>query len=126
MEPNEEQRKKRKSILEGLFEEISGLKGVAIVSREGLPIDSAFPPGSSETYIAALNATLLSMSEKAMRELKSGKLKQLYVKGEEGYLIAMTAGSNAILIVSTTADVRLRFVLADCERACNKLAEILN
>jgi len=36
-----------------------------------------------------------------------GDLDQLYIKGRNGYLLVMQAGPNAILLVSTTKDVRL-------------------
>ncbi|MFW9867848.1 MAG: hypothetical protein ACFFEN_17270 [Candidatus Thorarchaeota archaeon] len=46
--------------------------------------------------------------------MKKGQFNKLYLKGKEGYLLAMKAGPNTILPVSTTEDVNLEFVLSDC------------
>ena len=92
------------------------IKAVAIVSTEGRPIASALPQGVDETKIAAMTAALLSLSEKAIIEMRKGDFDQLYIKGSEGYLLVMQAGPNAVLTVSTTKDVRLGLILLDLRR----------
>ncbi|GAH17894.1 unnamed protein product [marine sediment metagenome] len=54
-----------------------------------------------------------------------GDFDQLYIKGSEGYLLVMQAGSNAVLTVSTTKDVRLGLILLDCRRTCEKIAQLI-
>ena len=54
-----------------------------------------------------MSAALLSLAEKSFIEMKKGEFDQLYVKGTEGYLLVLQAGPNAVLIVSTTKDIRL-------------------
>ena len=82
-------RKKRKNgdILKKLLgafpEEISA----AIVSAEGFPIASTLPQGVDETRIAAMTAALLSLSERAIIEMKKGEFEELYVKGSDGSLL---------------------------------------
>jgi len=94
----------------------------AIVSAEGLPIASALPQGVDETRIAAMTATLFSLSEKAIIEMRKGDFDQLYIKGSEGYLLVMQAGQNAVLILSTTRDVRLGLTLLEFRRFFEKSA----
>jgi len=103
-------------LLKKLLGAIPEIKAVAIVSAEGLPIASALPQGVDETKIAAMTAALLSLSEKAIIEMRKGDFDQLYIKGSEGYLLVMQAGPNAVLIVSTTKDVRLGLILLDLGR----------
>ena len=52
-----------------------------------------------------MTAALLSLSERAIIEVEKGAFGHLYIKGSNGYLLAMQAGPNAILIVSTTKEV---------------------
>ena len=112
------------SLLNKLLRAIPEVKSAAIVSFEGRPIAFAFPQGSDETRIAAMTATLISLSKKAILEIGKGDFDQLYIKGSEGYLLVMQAGPDMVLIVSTTKDVRLGLILLDCRRTCEKIARI--
>ena len=112
-------------ILKKLLTAIPEVKAVAIVSAEGLPIASALPQGVDETRIAAMTAALLSLAERSVIEMDKGEFEQLYVKGTEGYLLVLQAGPNAVLVVSTTKDVRLGLIFLDCKRTCEKIAKLL-
>jgi len=120
-------RKKRKNShgLDRLLGAIPEVTSAAIVSTEGLPITSALPQGIDETRTAAMTATLLSLSERAIIEMGKGDFDQLYIKGSEGYLLVMQAGPNAVLTVSTTKEVRLGLILLDCRRTCEKISQLL-
>ena len=96
-------------LLKKLLGAIPEVKAAVLVSTEGLPIASALPPGVDETRIAAMTAALLSLSEKAIYEMKKGDFDQMYIKSSEGYLLILPAGPNAVLAVSTTQDMRLDF-----------------
>ncbi|GAG56901.1 unnamed protein product [marine sediment metagenome] len=95
-----------------------------ISSIEGLPILSIIPRGSNETIIAAMVATLLSLSERAVIEMKIGEFKQLYIKGIEGYLLVFEADS-AVLAVSTTDKAKLGLIFLECERASLEISRIM-
>jgi predicted regulator of Ras-like GTPase activity (Roadblock/LC7/MglB family) len=112
-------------ILKKLLSAIPEVKAAAIVSAEGLPIASALPQGIDETRIAAMTAALLSLSERAVIEMEKGEFEQLYVRGNEGYLLVLQAGPNAVLTVSTTKDVRLGLIFLDCKRTTEKIAKLI-
>lgn len=95
-----------------------------ISSIEGLPILSILPRGSNETIISAMVATLLSLSERAVIEMKIGEFKQLFIKGIEGYLLVFEADS-AVLAVSTTDKAKLGLIFLECERASVEISKIL-
>ncbi len=112
-------------ILKKLLAAIPEVKSAAIVSAEGLPIASALPQGVDETRIAAMTAALLSLAERAVIEMNKGIFDQLYIKGDDGYLLVMQAGPNAVLTVSTTKDVRLGLIFLDCKRTCEKIMKLI-
>ncbi|MBN2155900.1 MAG: roadblock/LC7 domain-containing protein [Candidatus Lokiarchaeota archaeon] len=112
-------------ILRDLLSSIAEIKGAAIVSPEGLPIASALRPDVDETRIAAMTAALLSLGERAGHELDKGTLEQVYVKGERGYVLVMSAGMNAVLTVETTRNIRLGLVFLDCRRACERISHLV-
>ena len=130
MEPyssDDRKRKKRKNG-HGLDKHLGAIPEVTsalIVSTEGRPIASALPQGVDETRIAAMTATLLILSKKAIEEMKKGNFNETYIKGSEGNLLIMQAGPNAILIVSTMNDVRLGLILLDCRRMCERIAQLI-
>lgn len=103
--------------LKKLIEAYPEVKSAAIVSAEGLPIASALPQGVDETRIAAMFAALLSLSERAIIDMEKGDFDQLYIKGSNGYFLVTQIGPNAILIVSTTKEVRLGLNMLDFIRA---------
>jgi len=75
------------NLLKKLLAAIPEVKATAIISAEGLPIASALPQGVDETRIAAMTAALLSLSERAIIEMKKGEFEELYVKGSDGSLL---------------------------------------
>ncbi|MFX0043257.1 MAG: roadblock/LC7 domain-containing protein, partial [Candidatus Hodarchaeota archaeon] len=74
----------------------------------------------------AISASLISLGEKSITEMKKGKFDHIYIKSSDGYLLAMQAGSEAILTVSTTKDARLGLLILDCKRTCDKIANLVN
>ncbi len=112
-------------ILQKLISSIPEVKAAAIVSVEGLPIASALPRNVDETRVAAMTAAMLSLGERAAQEFEKGDLEWVYVRGIEGFIFVMSAGSNAVLTMSTSKDVKLGLLLLDSKRACEKIAKLV-
>lgn len=112
-------------ILKNLTASIPEILAAAIVSVEGLPIASMMPEGVDDTRMAAMTAAMLSLGERAALEMNKGMLEQILLRGENGYLIVMSAGANAVLTVSATREVKLGLIFLDCKRACEKVAKII-
>ncbi|MFX1315844.1 MAG: roadblock/LC7 domain-containing protein [Promethearchaeota archaeon] len=101
------------------------VNAAAIITTEGLPILSAISHRLDETRIAAMTATLLSLAERAIKEMERGNFNELFIKGTEGYLVLLEAGPHAVLMLSTTLDVQLGLLFFDCEKICEKIAYLL-
>ena len=119
----------RGDTLEGVLNELQGsipeIEACAIVSVEGLPIVSALPPDVDEAKVAAMTAAMLTLGEKAAIELGKGTLEQVNVKGVDGWLLVVSAGLNACLTVSTTANAKLGLIFLDMKRAADKIAAMI-
>ncbi len=119
----------RGDTLEGVLNELQGsipeIEACAIVSVEGLPIVSALPPDVDEAKVAAMTAAMLTLGEKAAIELGKGILEQVNVKGVDGWLLVVSAGLNACLTVSTTANAKLGLIFLDMKRAADKIATMI-
>ncbi|MHA1914170.1 MAG: roadblock/LC7 domain-containing protein [Promethearchaeota archaeon] len=113
------------STLQSLLVAVPSIKAAAIVSTKGVPIASALPQGINETTTATLMASLISLAERAVIEVKTGEFEQLYVKGKEGYLLVLPAGPNAVLAFSVSSDVELELVFVDAKRTSNEIAGLI-
>jgi len=113
-------------ILKVLIELEKENKKYIIVSKEGLPIPFTHPQGVDETKIAAMTSAMHSLAEEFIKEMKKGDFDHLSIKGSDGYLLVMQAGSNAVLTVSTTKDVRFGLIFLDCKNTCDKIANLMN
>jgi len=95
-----------------------------VTSIEGLPMISIVPRGYNETRIAAMFATLLSISERTVVDMEIGVFKQIFIKGNDGYLLIFDA-EEAVLAVSTTEKAKLGLVFLECERTAHEISRIL-
>ncbi len=101
------------------------IEACAVVSEDGLIIASSLPQGFEETRIAAMSAVMLSMGTRTATELQRGALQQIFVKGENGYVIIMNADPHSVLLAMTRKEAKLGLIFLDLSRAAEKVKEIL-
>lgn len=111
--------------LKTLVQNTPDLEGAATVSFDGLILASVLPAGTDEDRVSAMAAALLSLGERSVQELQRGTLEQVYVKGGNGYIILMQAGSEAVLEVIAGQNAKLGMVLLDMKRAAHEIARLL-
>ena len=101
------------------------IEAAVIVSVDGLPIASSLPGGIEEDRVSAMSAAMLSLGERIASELGRGLLDEVYVKGENGYVILRDVGEEAVLTVLARQQAKLGLLFLDMRRASEELAEIL-
>ncbi|MBN2725086.1 MAG: roadblock/LC7 domain-containing protein [Deltaproteobacteria bacterium] len=111
--------------LEHLQSGSGDIEACAIVSEDGLMIASSLAPNIEEAQIAAMSAAMLSMGTRTALELKRGNLEQLFVRGDNGYVIIMHAGEHAVLIALARKTAKLGLVFLDLSRASQEVKKIL-
>jgi hypothetical protein len=97
----------------------------ALVSVDGLIIASALPAGVEEDRVSAMSAAMLSLGDRIASELGRGILSQVYVKGDQGYVILMSVGEEAVLTVLAHQEAKLGLVFLDMRRTAEDLAALL-
>ena len=112
-------------ILRSLVGNTPDLEGAAVVSIDGLVLASALPAGTDEDRVSAMAAALLSLGERTSMELARGSLEQVYVKGDQGYVVLMRAGEESVLEGIAGSAAKLGMVLLDMKRAAAELADIV-
>lgn len=101
------------------------VEAAAIVSVDGLSIASLLPTGTEEDRVSAMSAAMQSLGERISTELGRGMLQQVYVKGENGYVILTSVGDEAVLTVLARKDARLGLIFLDIGRAKQDLENLL-
>ncbi len=102
-----------------------GLEASMIVSADGLSIASALPDGMEEARISAMSAAMLSLSESITRELQKGSLEQVYIKGENGYVLLMSIAKKAVLTVFAEENIKLGLIILIMKQAVADLEPLI-
>lgn len=101
------------------------IEGSAIVSVDGLSIASALHQEIEEDRVSAMSAAMLSLGERIASELGRGILEQVYIRGENGYVLLMAVGEEAVLTVMARKEAKLGLILLDMKRAVTDLVALI-
>lgn len=112
-------------ILRALQSGSPDVEASALISEDGLMIASALPQHVDEARVAGMSATLLSLGTRAAAELERGEVKEVLVKGDEGYAVMVAAGSGTVLLVMANQQAKLGLIFLDMRRAVVDIREVL-
>ena len=101
------------------------IEASAVVSVDGLGIASALPRDVEEDRVSAMSAAMLSLGERIAGELGRGKLEQVYIKGEKGFVVLMSVGEEAVLTALAGEQAKLGLVFLDMRRAAEDLSKLI-
>jgi predicted regulator of Ras-like GTPase activity (Roadblock/LC7/MglB family) len=101
------------------------IEGSAIVSYDGLMMESLLPIKADEDRLGAMCAAILGMGERAIGEFERGEFEQLLVKGSNGYLILASAGPEAVLAVLAKGNAKLGLIFLEMRRAAERIGATL-
>ncbi len=101
------------------------IEASAVVSVDGLTIASALPHGVEEDRVSAMSAAMLSLGERIAGELGRGSLEQIYIKGNQGFVVLMSVGNDAVLTVLAREQAKLGLIFLDIRRAVDDLAKLI-
>lgn len=97
----------------------------AVISVDGLTIASALPESIEGDRVAAMSAAMLSLGERISGELGRGILDQVYIRGENGFMILMAVGDEAVLTVLARKQAKLGLLFLDMRRVTQDLTELV-
>ena len=119
----------RTDVLQNVLEELKSssadVEASALISSDGLMIASALQQGVDEDRVGAMSAALLSLGDRAARELARGTLESVQLKGERGYVMMVSAGREAVLTVLAKPSAKLGLLLLDVKRASEALSKLV-
>ena len=114
-----------KSILSDLNGTSADIEASAIISTDGLTIASVLSSNMDEDRVGAMAAAMLSLGDRTAAELARGELEQVMIKGDNGYVLLIHAGLDAVLTAIVRKEAKLGLVFLDTQRAAQGIAELL-
>jgi predicted regulator of Ras-like GTPase activity (Roadblock/LC7/MglB family) len=111
-------------ILKRLNSTSSEIQASAVMSRDGHTLAAVLGDTVNSVRLGAMCATLLSLGEKASLELNRGKLRQILIQGEEGYVLLLRIGEKAVLAVVSQPGANLGMLLVEARRTAAEIAAL--
>ena len=111
-------------ILKRLNSTSSEIQASAVMTRDGHTLASVLGESVNSIRLGAMCATLLSLGEKASLELNRGKLRQILIQGEEGYVLLLRIGEKAVLAVVSQPGANLGMLLVEARRTAGEIAAL--
>src|SRR5438552_1146211 len=115
-------------ILQGILTELRRMPavlGATIARRDGILIAHALPKAMDPKMVAAMAAAIVGTSEMATIQLAQGRFVRAIIESDEGKLLSLGAGDEALLVALVYDDANLGLVLLALERAAKQVESIL-
>ncbi|NOR89228.1 MAG: hypothetical protein GQ524_03150 [Anaerolineales bacterium] len=97
----------------------------AVVSVDGLTIAAVLPSSVEEDRVSAMSAAMLSLGERIAGELGRGSLDEVYIHGDDGYVLLTSIGNGAVLTVLARKHAKLGLVFLEMRRAAEDLENLV-
>ena len=111
-------------IIHSMHRAIPELHGVMIASVDGLAVAHDFPEADAER-MAAMAATALGLGTRITERTRLGTLAEAVIRGEQGYLVVYSAGTDAVLVLSGPIDSNLGLMRIEARVAAVDIKQIL-
>ncbi len=111
--------------LDDLMHNDADIQAAALVSLDGFTMASALPAGMQADRVGAMSAAILGLGERAAAELGRGHLTQVFIEGDNGYVLLIAAGDRAVLTALADRDSKLGLVLYDMKSTAERIGQIL-
>ena len=113
------------SVLSELNSTSADIEASGIISTDGLIMTALIPQHMDEDRLGAMSAAMLSLGERTATELARGKLEQVLIKGEYGYVLMTHAGEEGVLTVLAKPNTKLGLIFLDVKRAAETVTALL-
>lgn len=114
-----------RSVLRELNASSSDIEASACISSDGYSLAAVLGEGVDSDRFGAMCASLLALANRAAQEIQRGDLKLVLVEGEQGVMLLVQAGPDAILAVAARPSKNLGMIFLDSKKIAQKLLMVL-
>ncbi len=101
---------------------IEGIKGVAIVSSEGLIVNSFLPSSIDPDAVGGMCASSFRNSATTAKVLEAGKIKNMIIETDSDFIIFTPIGNGFLAIISDKS-LNLGYLRIRIDKAVRQLME---
>jgi predicted regulator of Ras-like GTPase activity (Roadblock/LC7/MglB family) len=114
-----------RSVLRELNSSSADIEASSCISSDGYNIASVLGQGVDADRFGAMCASLLALAHRAAQEIQRGNLKLVLVEGEQGVMLLVQAGPDAILAVAAKPSKNLGMIFLEARKIAQKLLAVL-
>ena len=114
-----------RSVLRELNSSSTDIEASACISSDGYNIASVLGQGVDPDRFGAMCASLLALAHRAAQEIQRGNLKLVLVEGEQGIMLLVQVGPDAILAVAAKPGKNLGMIFLESRKIAQKLLGVL-
>ena len=103
-----------------------GVMGCGVISADGFTIASELPSSIEEQRVAAMAAAMLALGQQTTHELSQGTFQRVFVEGERGHVIVISAGTDSLLSAVVRKDAKLGLIFLQMQRAAETIRHAMN
>jgi predicted regulator of Ras-like GTPase activity (Roadblock/LC7/MglB family) len=101
------------------------VESAAVVTPDGFPVVCALPDHLEERRVAAMSASIAALGDRALAELRKGGPRSIFAEGARGHAAVVTAGNNALLVVTTFDTARIGLVLYEMKKTADEVSKVV-
>ena len=124
-EKNTEPGKSLRPLLRSFNSASEDIEASAVITGDGLSIAWVLDEEVDPDRFGAMCASLLALANRTAQEISRGTLKQVLVEGENGTMLLVYAGNDAVLAVAARPTVNLGKVFIDARKTALKISSVL-
>ncbi len=114
-----------RSVLRELNASSEDIEASACISSDGYTMAAVLGQGVDPDRFGAMCASLLALAHRAAQEIQRGNLKLVLVEGEQGVMLLVQAGPDAILAVAAKPGKNLGKIFLDSRKMALKILSVL-
>ncbi len=109
----------------GQASRVTPCRSIAVARRDGLVIVHRLEAGRSPQQVAAMAAAVLGLAATVAKELNQGEAERVIVECSEGDIVAMNAGTDAVLLALYGRGANLVLALHGLAKTAHTIDELL-
>ncbi len=104
---------------------VPGVTAAGIVRRDGIVINDLLPQSVDARKVGAMAATIVGTAEMVVQELSQGTFQQSIIESDNGKIISIGAGDEAILVALVKPGANLGLALMTMEKQASRVGDFL-
>ncbi len=112
-------------VLRALIKASPYVRAAAVVKLSGLTVAAVMPYYVEQDRVSAMSAVILLLGERLTNAMRSGELAKVYIEGQNGHVLLMAIGEEAVLSLSAEPNVPLGLLLLEMELAIEELKPLV-